>query len=98
MFKFHNNLLICYVDVVFTILRNVHNYSYCYLPRAKTNYRLFSIKFSFRNSWNKCVELSCKNTKSSSLRGLKANLIRRFLHVSANTNLALSPTYFFTQI
>ena len=52
MYKFHNNLLPSYFDAFFTEIRNVHSYNTrdatnesCYLPRARTNYRLFNIHF-----------------------------------------------------
>ena len=66
----------------FTEIGNVHNYntraaaneSY-YLPRARTNYGLFNIRFQGPKVWNSLA----KNIKSSSLKGFKDNLKKELL-------------------
>ena len=59
MFKFHNRLLPSYFDFFFTQVKEIHKYntrsaanqSY-YLPRARTNYGLFNIRFQGPKVWN----------------------------------------------
>ena len=82
MYKFHNNLLPSYFDAFFTEIRNVHSYNTraatnesCYLPRARTNYRLFNIRFQGPKVWNSLAE----NIKLSSLKGFKDNLKKELL-------------------
>ena len=81
-YKFHNNLLPSYFDAFFTEKGNVHSYntraaaneSY-YLPRARTNYGLFNIRFQGPKVWNSLA----KNIKLSSLKGFKDNLKKELL-------------------
>ena len=82
MYKFHNNLLPSYFDAFFTEIGNVHSYntraaaneSY-YLPRARTNYGLFNIRFQGPKVWDSLA----KNIKLSSLKGFKDNLRKELL-------------------
>ena len=83
MFEFHNNLLPSCFDAIFTEIGNVHKYntraaanqSY-YLPRARTNYGLFNIRFHGPKVWNSLA----KNIKSlDSLKGYKDNVKKKLL-------------------
>ena len=83
MFKFHNNLLPSYFDTFFTEIGEIHKYntraaanrSY-YLPRARTNYGLFNIKFHGPKVWNSLA----KNIKLlNSLKSFKYNLKKELL-------------------
>ena len=75
MFKFHNRLLPSYFDFFFTQVKEIHKYntrsaanqSY-YLPRARTNYGLFNIRFQGPKVWNSFG----KDMKSCSLKKFKA--------------------------
>ena len=66
----------------FIEIGNVHSYntraaaneSY-YLPRARTNYGLFNIRFQTPKVWNS----RAKNIKLSSLKGFKDNLKKELL-------------------
>ena len=77
MYKFHNKLLPSYFDTFFNSVLNIHNYntqsavnqSY-YLPRARTNYGIFNIRFQGPKVWNS-LELDIKST---SFRKFKENL------------------------
>ena len=68
MYKFHNKLLPSYFDTFFNSVLNIHNYntrsaanqSY-YLPRARTNYGIFNIRFQGPKVWNS-LELDIKST------------------------------------
>ena len=59
MHKFHNKLLPSYFDNFFNPVLSIHNYntqsaanqSY-YLPRARTNYGIFNIRFQGPKVWN----------------------------------------------
>ena len=59
MHKFYNKLLPSYFDSFFNPVLRIHNYntrsaanqSY-YLPRARTNYGIFNIRFQGPNVWN----------------------------------------------
>ena len=59
MHKFHNKLLPSYFDSFFNPVLRIHNYntrsaanqSY-YLPRARTNYGIFNIRFQGPKVWN----------------------------------------------
>ena len=73
--------LISYFDAIFTTLGNVHNYntraaanqSY-YLPRTRTSYGLFNIRFHGPKVWNYLA----RNIKSSSLKVFKDNIKKNF--------------------
>ena len=75
MFKFPNRLLPSYFDFFFTQVKEIHEYntisaanqSY-YLPRARTNYGLFNIRFQGPKVWNSFG----KDMKSCSLKKFKA--------------------------
>ena len=82
MFKFHNNSLPSYFDTFFSSVADIHTYkttsaanqSY-YLPRARTNYGIFNIRFQGPKVWNSLD----KNVKSTSYRKFKENLKRELL-------------------
>ena len=83
MYKFHNKLLPSYFDTFFNSVLNIHNYntrsaanqSY-YLPRARTNYGIFNIRFQGPKVWNS-LELDIKSTSFSKF---KENLKKEFLY------------------
>ena len=63
MYKFHRKLLPSIFSNFFTPVRNVHNYntrlaskSSFVLPSARTNYRIFSLKFQGPKTWNSIDE------------------------------------------
>ena len=82
MFKFHNNSLPSSFDTFFSSVADIHTYktrsaanqSY-YLPRARTNYGIFNIRFQGPKVWNSLD----KNVKSTSYRKFKENLKRELL-------------------
>ena len=82
MFKFHNNLLPSSFDTFFTPVENIHSYdtksaanqSHS-LPRARTNYATFNIRFQGPKVWNYLG----KNVKSTYLNKFKENLKQEFL-------------------
>ena len=74
MFKFHNNLLPTAFSLFFKKIQQVHKYntrlsakqSY-YIPKARTNYGIFNIRFQGPKVWNDIDE----QLKASSLPLLK---------------------------
>ena len=71
-----------YFDTLFTSIADIHTYktrsaanqSY-YLPRARTNYGRFNIRFQGPKVWNSLG----KNVKSTSCRKFKENLKQELL-------------------
>ena len=85
MYKFHRKLLPSIFSNFFTPVRNVHNYntrvaskSSFVLPSARTNYRIFSLKFQGPKTWNSIDE----SFKSCSISASKKN---SKISLSANT-------------
>ena len=82
MFKFHNQLLPPVFNDLFISVNRIHSYntrhaakqSY-YLPKAKTNYGIFNIRFQGPRVWNSIEE----QIKSSSLKLFKEKLKNNFL-------------------
>ena len=82
MYKFHNGLLPSAFDSFFTPITSIHSYntrssanhSY-YLPRARTNYGLFNIRFQGPKVWNSIGE----HIKLSSLRKFKEYFKKEFI-------------------
>ena len=74
MFKFHNQLLPIAFNTYFTTVDHIHKYntrsaarkSY-HLPRVRTNYGKFNIRFQGPKIWNSIAE----HVKSPSLRQFK---------------------------
>ena len=105
MYKFYRKLLPSIFSNFFTPVRNVHNYntrlaskSSFVLPSARTNYRIFSLKFQGPKTWNSIDESlkSCsipafkkKNQKSLYQSILVLNNLFLFL---ALTNTPIYPT------
>ena len=83
MYKFHHRLLPSAFDNFFTPIDRIHNYntglaskqSY-YLPKARTNYGLFNIRFQGTKIWNSMDE----NTKLFSSSKFKNKLKGDILH------------------
>ena len=74
MYKFHRKLLPSIFSNFFTPVRNVHNFntrlaskSSFVLPSARTNYRIFSLKFQGPKTWNSIDE----SLKSCSISAFK---------------------------
>lgn len=82
MFKYHNQLLPAVFSDFFAPVNKLHNYntrhaskqSY-YLPKARTNYGLFNIRFQGPKIWNSIEE----EIKSSTLKLFKERLKNTFL-------------------
>ena len=81
MFKFHNKLLPAVFDNYFLLTSKVHNYNtrlssnHAYsLPTARTNYRIFNIRFTGAKVWNS-IEAKFKNL---SFKAFKARLKKQF--------------------
>lgn len=82
MYKFHNNLLPSVFDTFFTRVNKTHNYntrlssklSYS-LPKVRTNYGIFNIRFQGPKIWNSVDE----NTKSLSLQKFKKQIKSDFI-------------------
>ena len=82
MHKFHHKQLPQVFDDFFKTVETVHNYntrlsskqSY-YLPKVRTNYGLFNIRFLGTKVWNNLEE----TIKSFSLQKFKKNLIHGYL-------------------
>ena len=82
MHKFHNNSLPSNFDTFFNSVLNIHNYntrsaanqSY-YLPRARTNYGIFNIRFQGPKVWNSLG----KDIKSTPFSKLKKKLKNELL-------------------
>ena len=85
MFKFHNRLLPAVFENYFISTSKVHNYNTrlssqlaCSLPRVRTNYGKFNIKFSGSKVWNSLSsDLKLLSIGSFKAR-LKSNLISRY--------------------
>ena len=85
MFKFHNRLLPAVFDNYFISTSKVHNYNTrlssqlaCSLPRVRTNYGKFNIKFSGSKVWNSLSsDLKLLSIGSFKAR-IKSNLISRY--------------------
>ena len=82
MYKFHRKLLPSIFSNFFTPVRNVHNYntrlaskSSFVLPSARTNYRIFSLKFQDPKTWNSIDE----SLKSCSISAFKKKLKNLFI-------------------
>ena len=83
MYKFHHRLLPSAFDNFFTPIDRIHNYksrlaskqSY-YLPKARTNYGLFNIRFQGTKIWNSMDE----NIKLFSFSKFKNKLESDILH------------------
>ena len=81
MFKFHNQLLPPVFNDLLISVNRIHNYntrhaakqSY-YLPKARTNYEIFNIRFQGPRVWNSIEE----QIKSSSLKLFKEKLKNDF--------------------
>ena len=78
MFKFHNQLLPSVFNSYFTSVENIHSYDTratakkCYyLPKARTNYGLFSVRYQGPKIWN-MIEQQIK--LSSSIHQFKQKL------------------------
>ena len=78
MFKFHNQLLPSVFNSYFTSVENIHSYNTratakkCYyLPKARTNYGLFSVRYQGPKIWN-MIEQQIK--LSSSIHQFKQKL------------------------
>ena len=78
MFKFHNRLLPSVFNSYFTSVENIHSYNTratakkCYyLPKARTNYGLFSVRYQGPKIWN-MIEQQIK--LSSSIHQFKQKL------------------------
>ena len=78
MFKFHNQLLPSVFNSYFTSVENIHSYNTratakkCYyLPKARTNYGLFSVRYQGPKVWN-MIEQQIK--LSSSIHQFKQKL------------------------
>ena len=85
MYKFHRKLLPSIFSNFFTPVRSAHNYntrlaskSSFVLPSARTNYRIFSLKFQGPKTWNSIDE----SLKSCSISAFKKN---SKISLSANT-------------
>ena len=82
MHKFQNKLLPSYFDTFFNSLFIIHNYntrsatnqSY-YLPRARTNYGIFNIRFQSTKVWNSLE----KDIKSTFFRTFKKEMKKEIL-------------------
>ena len=82
MFKFHHQMLQPAFKMFFTAVENVHNYNTCslstqayYLPRIRTNYGKFNVRFQGPIVWN-AIDF---HVKSLSFRKLKNNLKQDFM-------------------
>ena len=82
MYKYHYHLLLSAFKSYFTSIDEVHNYktrqatkqSY-YLPRTRTNYTIFNIRFQGPRIWNSIEE----NIKSLSLSRFKNAIKQSFI-------------------
>ena len=93
MFKFHNHLLPSVFNTYFTAVDHIHKYntgsaagkSY-YLPRARTNYGKFNIRFQGSKIWNSIAE----DVKSLSLRQFEKKISKtNFLNHIDDSNHSL---------
>ena len=83
MFKFYNGLLPTAFEHFFTPVKSIHSYntrsavnqSY-YIPRARTNYGLYNIRFNGTKTWNSIGE----DIKQSSLKTFKEKLKREYMN------------------
>ena len=91
MYKFHNQLLPSVFQSFFTRLDTVHSYhimhsakqSY-YLPKARTNYGKFNIRFQGPKIWN-AIDYDIKHLPISSFKiKLKQNFLQSYqlIHLS----------------
>ena len=94
MFKFHNQLLPSVFNSYFTSVENIHSYNTratakkCYyLPKARTNYGLFSVRYQGPKIWN-MIEQQIK--LSSSIHQFKQKLKIEFF-----STYWYFPRYFF---
>ena len=79
MYKYHNQLLPpVFVFLFFAKITEIHKYntkqSY-YLPKARTNYGIFNIRFQGPSVWNSIDE----DIKSSSLSLFKKKMTQQFI-------------------
>ena len=82
MYKYHNQLLPSVFNSFFTKISQIHTYntrlgakqSY-YLPKARTNYGIFNIRFQGPSVWNSIDE----DIKLSSLSLFKKKMKQHFI-------------------
>ena len=86
MYKFHRKLLPSIFSNFFTPVRNVHNYntrlaskSSFVLPSARTNYRIFSLKFQGPKTWNS-IDESLKSCSISAFKKTQKSLYQPILN------------------
>ena len=85
MYKFHHRLLPSAFDNFFTPIDRIHNYntrlaskqSY-YLPKARTNYGLFNIRFQGTKIWNSMDENIKLFSFSKSKNKLKSDILHKY--------------------
>ena len=84
MYKYHNQLLPSVFNSFFTKISQIHTYNTCtrlgakqsyYLPKARTNYGIFSIRFQGPSVWNSIDE----DIKLSSLSLFKKKMKQHFI-------------------
>ena len=83
MFIFYNGLLLPAFEHFFTAVKSIHSYntrsaanqSY-YIPRARTNYGLYNIRFNGTKIWNSIGE----DIKQSTLKTFKEKLKREYIN------------------
>ena len=103
MYKFHRKLLPSIFSNFFTPVRNVHNYntrlaskSSFVLPSARTNYRIFSLKFQGPKTWNSIDESlkSCSISafKKKTQKSLYQPILNNLFLFLALTNTPIYPT------
>ena len=80
MRKFHNKLFPSYFDTFFNSVFNIQNYNtrsaanqFHYLPRARTNYGIFNIRFQGPKVWSSLG----KDIKSTPFSKLKKYIKKR---------------------
>ena len=102
MYKFHRKLLPSIFSNYFTPFRNVHNYntrlaskSSFVLPSARTNNRIFSLKFQGPKTWNS-IDESLKSCSISAFKKTQKSLYQPILNnlflFLALTNTPIYPT------
>ena len=82
MYKFNNNLLPSVFYSFFRSVNKIHNYNTrlaarqtYYLPRSRTNYAIFNIRFQGPTVWNTVDE----NIKSCSISLFKKKIKQNFI-------------------
>ena len=84
MYKFHNTRLPYVFDTVFTQLNKRHDYNtrsasnmFYTLPKGRTNYGIFSIRFKGPKVWNSINE-NLKTSISNFKESVKSDLVKDY--------------------